>query len=141
MGNTWVRLTPNVFPSSWGMNALAVDVFTEGLVTFVEPKSVWQSQNYGVNWQITMQGLANVADRGLAGAKYGLNDIAYHPNGRLYLATVRGLYSKPLTSRSWEKLADTEVAERDVTGLLYTETRPGVLWLNTTDGVYTYEVQ
>lgn len=140
-GATWTRLTPNVFPSSWGLSALTVDLFTEGLVIFAEPKSVWQSENYGVNWQITTKGLGNVLDRGLAGAQFGLNDIAYHPTGRLYLASVRGLYTKVFTARNWEKVSDADFEQSNITSLLYTESHPSVLWLNTTDGVFTYSIQ
>jgi hypothetical protein len=136
LGATWTRLTPNVYPSLWGFNAIAVDVFTEGLVAFAEPQSVWQTANYGVNWQISTQGLEAVAS-----SQGGLNDLVYHPNGKLYVATVQGLYSKAFTAQLWEKTAGPDFAERTIGGLLYTETNAGTLWLNTVDGVYTYPIQ
>jgi hypothetical protein len=141
MGATWTRLTPNVYPASWGMNAIAVDVFTEGLVAFAEPKSVWQTANYGVNWQISTKGLETVADNNLAGGVFGLHDLVYHPNGRLYLATVRGLYTKEFAAQMWDQIASANFENSDVTSLLYTETNLGTLWLNTTEGVYTSATQ
>jgi hypothetical protein len=140
MGDTWTRLTPNVFPSSWGMSAIAVDVFTEGLVAFAEPKGVWQTSNYGVNWRISSKGLETVIDRGLVRARFGLNDLVYHPSGRLYLATVRGLYTKELTAQRWQKVTGAGFDALEITSLLYTETNLDTLWLNTTDGVYTYSI-
>jgi photosystem II stability/assembly factor-like uncharacterized protein len=140
-GETWVRLTPNVFPASWGMNSLTVDAYTQGLVVFAEPRSIWQSTNYGVNWQISQQGLETVAQRDVAGGVFGLNDVVYHPNGKLYLATVRGLYVKPLDGQAWTKLSGNRYDNVNVDELLYTESNLSVLWLNTDEGVYRYQVQ
>jgi hypothetical protein len=140
-GDHWVRLTPNVYPASWGMTALAVDLYTEGLVAFAEPRSVWQTSNYGVNWQITSKGLETVAQRDLAGALFGLHDLAYHPSGRLYLATVRGLYVKPFTGQMWSKISETSFDNVSITNLLYTETNLNQFWLNTPEGVYWYRIQ
>lgn len=50
-GKTWVRLTPKVEPASWGMTTIAVDPFIEGLIGFTEPKGVWTTENYGVDWK------------------------------------------------------------------------------------------
>lgn len=141
LGDSWVRLTPNVFPASWGMNSLALDVFTEGLVAFAEPRSVWQTANYGINWQVSTQGLETVAQRDLAGATFGLNDLVYHPTGRLYLATVRGLYSKEFDAQVWAKVAGALYDTTAITSLLYTETNPTLLWLNTEQGVYIHRIQ
>jgi hypothetical protein len=141
LGDSWVRLTPNVFPASWGMNSLALDVFTEGLVAFAEPRSVWQTANYGINWQVTTQGLETVAQRDLAGATFGLNDLVYHPIGRLYLATVRGLYSKEFNAQTWDKVTGAVYDNTAITSLLYTETNPTLLWLNTEQGVYIHRIQ
>lgn len=139
-GATWTRLTPNVYPASWGMNAVAVDVFIEGLLAFAEPKSVWQTSNYGVNWQTSMKGLENVANNGLAGGQFGLHDLVYHPNGQLYLATVRGLYVKAFNSQTWAKLVGVSFENSNINSLLYTESNSGTLWLNTSDGVYAIQL-
>jgi len=139
LGETWVRLTPNVYPASWGLNALAVDASTAGLVLFSEPKSVWQSLNYGVNWQTTSKGLEPVVDNGLPGGPFGLHDLTYHPDGQIYLGTVRGLYTKVLNGPIWAKVTDRNLANLDITGLLFTDSNPSVLWLNTTTGVFVYD--
>jgi photosystem II stability/assembly factor-like uncharacterized protein len=136
LGDSWVRLTPNVYPASWGMKALAVDLLTEGLVAFAEPRSVWQTSNYGVNWQITTKGLETVAQRDVAGGVFGLNDLVYHPSGRLYLATVRGLYTREFTAQVWNKITGVGYEESNLTSLLFTETNPGLIWINSDDGVY-----
>jgi hypothetical protein len=140
LGDTWTQLTPNVYPASWGMSAVAVDVYTDGLVAFAEPKSVWQTENYGVNWQISTMGLEALADSDLAGDTLGLLDLVYHPNGTLYLGTVEGLYTKGLSGQSWSKVTGSGFVDSAVNGLLYTESGLGTLWLNTADGVYTHQV-
>ena len=139
-GNTWVRLTPNVFPSSWGLSSLTADVYIEGLIGFAEPKGVWTTENYGADWQFSAEGLRNVIDRGIPGS-YGLNDLAYHPNDQFYLATVRGLYTKALADTDWEKVTETAYDLISVNSILYTESNLGKLWLNTADGVYIYTIQ
>jgi hypothetical protein len=140
LGDTWTQLTPNVYPASWGMSAVTVDVYTDGLVAFAEPKSVWQTENYGVNWQISTMGLEALADSDLAGDTLGLLDLVYHPNGTLYLGTVEGLYTKGLSAQSWSKVTGSGFVDSAVTGLLYTESSLGTLWLNAADGVYTHQV-
>lgn len=140
-GATWTRLTPNVFPASWGMNSVAADLFKAGLVAFAEPGSVWQSANFGVNWQVTNKGLETVADRGNFNGEFGLHDLLYHPDDHFFLATVRGLYRKDFAATTWEKVSDTPFDESVVYNLLYTETNLGTIWLNTEEGVFTYQVQ
>ncbi len=139
-GKTWVRLTPKVEPASWGMTAITADPFIEGLVGFVEPKGVWTTENYGVDWKFTTDGLQDVITSGVADSA-DLNDIVHHPNNQFYLATVRGLYSKPVAEKHWNKVTGTPYDSTAVTGLLFTESNPGVLWLNTADGVYTHSIQ
>ena len=138
LGDNWVKLTPNVYPALWGMSALAIDQETDGLVAFAEPRSVWQTINFGVNWQIVSSGLETVAHRDLAGGVFGLNDLLYHPDGWLYLATVRGLYSKEFSAQVWNKVTGTSYDNVAVSGLLFTDSNPGVLWLNTAAGVYRH---
>ncbi|MEZ4870323.1 MAG: hypothetical protein R3C14_53830 [Caldilineaceae bacterium] len=141
LGDTWVRLTPNIDPAPWGMSALAADPFIEGLVTFAEPKSVWFTENFGVNWQVTTKGLSNVVARSGSGAAFGLNDIVHHPSDQLYLATARGLYTKAATADTWTKIEDTSFDLIELTGILFTESSPNKLWLNSVDGVFTYEIE
>jgi hypothetical protein len=139
-GKTWVRLTPKVEPASWGMTAIAADPFIEGLIGFTEPKGAWITENYGVDWKFSTDGLQDVLNAGADGS-FGLNDIAHHPNGKLYLATVRGLYSKPMADKQWAKASGTPYDLTAITNLLFTESNPGTLWLNTPSGVYTYSIK
>lgn len=141
LGETWVRLTPNIDPAPWGMTAITADPFVEGLVAFSEPRSVWFTENFGVNWQVTTKGLSNVLDRGIAGAPFGLNDIVYHPGNQLYLATARGLYNKSTAASEWEKVEDTDFDLVELSGLLFTETASNKLWINSVDGVFVYIIE
>jgi len=141
LGETWVRLTPNIDPAPWGMSAITADPFIEGLVAFSEPRSVWFTENFGVNWQVTTKGLNNVLDRGIDGAAFGLNDIVYHPSDALYLATARGLYSKPSGDSQWVKIDETDFDLAELTGLLFTETAPEKLWINSVEGVFVYVIE
>ncbi len=142
MGATWVRLTPNINPAPWGMSAITANPFIEGQIAFVEPRSVWYTENFGVNWQVTTKGLSNVLDRGIQGAPFGLNDIVYHDeSGQLYIATARGLYQKSESANTWSKIEDTNFDLVEINGILFTETAPSMLWLNTEDGVFIYEIE
>lgn len=141
LGETWVRLTPNIDPAPWGMSAITADPFIEGLVAFSEPRSVWFTENFGVNWQVTTKGLSNVLDRGIEGAPFGLHDIVYHPSDELYLATARGLYRKANGDSQWVKIEDTDFDLTELTGLLFTETATGKLWINSVDGVFVYVIE
>jgi hypothetical protein len=141
LGDSWVRLTPNVFPATWGLNSLTVDLTIEGLIAFAEPRSVWQTENFGVNWQISTTGLETVAERDIAGGVYGLHDLVYHPNGWLYLATVRGLYAKEWNAQDWNKLIGADYDNSNLTGLLFTHSNPNLLWINSVDGVYVHYLQ
>ncbi len=140
LGESWVRLTPNIDPAPWSLTAITADPFTEGLLAFTEPRSVWFTENYGVNWQVTTKGLSNVLDRGVTGAPFGLFDIVYHPNDTIYLATARGLYMKSPASTEWIKVDDTDFDLAQINSLLLTETALDKIWLNTEDGVYLYVV-
>ncbi len=142
LGETWIRLTPNINPAPWSMTAITADPYTEGLVAFVEPRSVWFTENFGVNWQVTTKGLSNVLDRGISGALFGLNDILYHrQSGNLYLATARGLYMKSAASNTWTKIEDTGFDLSNITKLFYTESAPNQIWLSSDEGVYIYEIE
>lgn len=139
-GKTWVRLTPNVNPASWGMTSITADPFIEGMVGFTEPKGVWTTENYGVNWKFSADGLDDVIKPGKAGT-VGLNDLVHHTNGNLYLATVRGLYTKSLADKSWTKVAGVDYEDTAITSLLFTQSNSNTLWLNTEAGVFTYQIK
>lgn len=141
VGLNWVRLTPNVFPASWGMNAVTAALGRQGLLAFAEPRTVWQTANYGINWQISSKGLEAVAQSDVAGGVYGLNDLLYHPADTLYLATVRGLYTKPFSGQVWSKVVGARYENTHITGLVFTLSTPNQIWLNTTDGVYLHQVR
>ena len=141
LGESWVRLTPNIDPAPWSLTAITADPFTEGLLAFTEPRSIWFTENYGVNWQVTTKGLSNVLDRGVTGAAFGLFDIVYHPNDTLYVATARGLYEKSPASTNWSKVEDTDFDLVQINNVRLSETALEKIWLNTEDGVYIYAVE
>lgn len=140
LGATWVRLTPNVLPSPWGLNVVAADHAVQGLVAFAEPHGVWQTANFGVDWQVTATGLETVVERKLAGGVFGLNDLVFHPSGNLYLATVRGLYVREASATTWRKITGTTYDNLSISKIIYTAQAPDALWLNTAEGVYLYRV-
>lgn len=140
LGNSWVRLTPNVLPAPWGMSALAVDQTVQGRLAFAEPHGVWESANFGVDWQFISKGLETVVERKLAGGVFGLNDLAFHPGGTLFLATVRGLYAKDFAATSWKKISGTAYDDRAISQIVYNVQNPDVFWLNTPDGVYILDL-
>lgn len=142
LGETWVRLTPNIDPAPWSLTAITANPYIEGQIGFVEPRSVWFTENFGVNWQVTTKGLNNVLDRGVSGAPFGLNAIVYHnESDTLYLATARGLYEKSPTGNTWSKIEDTSFDLAEITGIVLTTGTSDMIWLNSDDGVYIYEVE
>jgi len=140
LGTTWSRITPLYAPNLWWISALEADPFTEGRLWFADPHGVWATNNNGAIWEFTWLGLEDVTYKDVPGATYGLNALVSHPTGRLYLGTVRGLYWKGLADPVWHKITGTSFDNTEITGLLFTETNPGILYVNTVDGVYRYTI-
>ncbi|MCS6825904.1 MAG: hypothetical protein NZ553_04740 [Caldilinea sp.] len=108
-----------------------------GLVWVVTAQGVWTTSDYGVNWSLYNRGLREfTALRALTP-----NAITYSDEGALYLATVRGLYTKSVADAAWRKVTGTSFDELPLSGLLLTESNPAMLWVNSAeDGVFVYRL-
>lgn len=140
-GATWRQITPDVYPAPWDFTALAVDPLTVGRIWFANSEGVWASADNGRTWQSSAAGLGNVVKRGVGGAESGLNELVLHPNEQLYLGTIRGLYTKPAGGNRWEKISGTPFDFTDISGILFTESTPERLYLNTAEGVHLVQIQ
>ncbi len=140
-GSAWTRLTPNVFPSPWGLSAMTVDPFNAGRLWFADTKGVWYSDDNGETWMFSASGLDNVVDKGIPGAPFGLNTLVYHPNDQIYLGTVRGLYTKASDAMTWRKVANSDYDLLSINDIIFTETNPAQLYLATEAGVYLLRVE
>jgi ligand-binding sensor domain-containing protein len=99
-------------------------------------KGVWATADFGINWGLTNRGLSSLASAG------NLNDLTYAFNGKLYLATARGLYEKDLAGKMWAKTSKTSFGNENLVSLLLTESNPDTLWINTEDeGVFIYRIE
>jgi photosystem II stability/assembly factor-like uncharacterized protein len=133
MGDTWVSIVDDTDVEPFHIRAVTADLRTGGQLWFVDSFGVWSTTDFGLNWSFSARGLGNVIDRGIPGAKFGLNDIEYQQDlEMLYLATVKGLYGKSYDGKTWLKIGGTS----EVRNLLLTETALDQLWLNTSKGVY-----
>jgi photosystem II stability/assembly factor-like uncharacterized protein len=141
-GNTWGQISPSGATAPFRITSLAVDPQAAGHVWVAEIQGVWSTQDNGLFWGLSNAGLTSVLDRGYAGRKLGLNDVVLHPNGTLYLGTGVGLYEKPAAGVAWAKTgaADAPFRLSSVQGILFTDSRPDVLWLNTDEGVFLHQI-
>lgn len=148
-GATWQPITPNIDPAPWDFTALAVDPFNMGRIWFASHQGVWASLDNGETWQSFSMGLESqllssdddaATDEASEDAT-GLNAVVLHPNEDLYLGTVRGLYVKPVGDNQWEKITGTAFDETAIDSILFTESNPGVLYLNTSEGVHLVQIQ
>lgn len=141
-GDTWGQISPSGATAPFRMTSLAVDPQAAGRVWVAEIQGVWSTQDNGLFWGLSNAGLSSVLDRGYAGRKLGLNDVVLHPEGMLYLGTSVGLYEKAVAATSWAKTdpADAPFRLAAVQSILFTDSRPDVLWLNTDRGVFLHQL-
>lgn len=146
-GATWQQITPNVDPSPWDFTALAVDPFIMGRIWFASPQGVWASLDNGQTWQAFSSGLdstllsTGAAAEDDAAGEAGLTAVVLHPNEDLYLGTARGLYVKAVGENQWTKITGTAFDDTTINRILFTESNPDVLYLNTTEGVHLVQIQ
>lgn len=134
-GDTWADITDaNQAPEEPGV--VVAQLKQAGAVWMVAGNGVWSTTNFGINWSLSNRGLSALARAG------DLNDLTYAFNGKLYLATARGLYEKPLTGKQWAKTSKTPFGNEKLVSLLLTESNPDTLWINTEDeGVFVYRIE
>lgn len=132
-GETWANITDaNKAPKS--LSAIVAQQKQAGALWTTATNGVWATENFGIQWGLTSRGLTTPSTR--------LNDITYAFNGKLYLATNRGLYEKDINGTIWSKVTGTSFGNEYIVNLLLTESNPTRLWVNTQDeGVFTYRVE
>lgn len=146
LGVTWARISPAFDSAPWWISALEADPLTAGRLWFADPHGVWATADNGGSWAVTSSGLEDVVYRDEPGASFGLDALIFHnprlggATQRLYLGTVRGLYWKGLADLMWHKIIGTGFDDRAIKGLLFTETNPGILYVNTIDGAFKYVI-
>ncbi|MBV7331322.1 hypothetical protein KFU94_24405 [Chloroflexi bacterium TSY] len=141
MGETWTRVTPNIYPAPFGLSMLTADPFDTGRVWFADAKGVWESLDNGETWHFTNEGLLNVVDRDIPGLEVGIFSLIVHPSDQIYLGTVRGIYSKPVNGTVWRKVVGTAFDHLTISEILFTETNPNLLYLNTSEGVHLVRIE
>ncbi len=134
-GETWADITdPNLTPEA--LKVVVAQLKQAGAVWMIAGNGVWATTDFGINWGLTNRGLSALASAG------NLNDLTYAFNGKLYLATARGLYEKDLNAKMWEKTNKTAFANEKLVSLLLTDSNPNTLWINTEDeGVFIYRIE
>ena len=134
-GETCANITdPNQAPEA--LSVVTAQLKQAGAVWMIAGKGVWATADFGINWGLTNRGLSSLASAG------NLNDLTYAFNGKLYLATARGLYEKELAGKIWAKTSKTSFGNENLVSLLLTESNPDTLWINTEDeGVFIYRIE
>ena len=101
------------------------------------------TQDDGASWREKSEGLADVIEPGPAGRSYGLLSLAQHPadpEHRLYLGTVRGLYTRSLADATWTKIAGQPFDALEVSDLLLLDAAPNDLYVTTPAGVFIHHL-
>jgi hypothetical protein len=134
-GETWANITdPNRAPEA--LRVVVAQLKQAGAVWMIAGKGVWATTDFGINWGLTNRGLSSLASAG------SLNDLTYAFNGKLYLATVRGLYEKTFDGKMWAKTSKTSFGNENLVSMLLTDSNPDTLWINTKDeGVFIYRIE
>ena len=97
-GATWSQSTPLGLEMGW-YGDLRLDRTLLGWVYAATYYGFFATQDDGASWQEKSEGLADVIEPGPTGRSYGLLSLAQRPadpEHRLYLGTVRGLYTRSL---------------------------------------------
>lgn len=139
-GNTWQNLTPKTEASLLHASAVDADPQTAGKIWSTDSQGVWVKAGIDESWTITFAGLQDLLVDSEAGPQLKLNDVVAHPNGSLYLATIHGLYTFSPDAAEWTKIVNGSFDSIEIYNILFTKSNPNVLWLNTANGVFTYNV-
>lgn len=135
-GETWVNLVDPATALE-SPSVLVAHQRQTGLIWVVTAQGVWTTSDYGVNWTLYNRGLREFTTLRAS----ALNAITYSNDGALYLATARGLYTKPGADAAWKKVTGTSFDGLYLSGLLLTESNPSLLWVNSAeDGVFVYRL-
>jgi photosystem II stability/assembly factor-like uncharacterized protein len=130
-GATWSVITPYLEGVELRISSLTADIFERGRVWFSDETGVWETLDDGQFWAFSNQGIDKEATP---------QTVVLHPGERLYLGATQGLYSRPAEGTRWSLVGDRGLPSQSVEEVLFTDSRPDVLWLNTVNGVFTYSV-
>ncbi len=141
-GATWSQSTPLGLEMGW-YGDLKLDRTQMGWVYAATYYGFFATQDDGASWQEKSEGLEDVIEPGSAGRRYGLLSLAQlpaDPEHRLYLGTVRGLYTRDLAEATWSKFAGQPFDALDVSDLLLLDAASGDLYVTTPAGVFIHRV-
>lgn len=140
IGTTWEDITPKTEASMLNISALDADPMTAGMLWTADDQGVWEKAGVDESWTITFAGLQDLLVDGESGPAIKINDVVAHPDGSLYLATPKGLYTLAAGDSEWTKVEGTSFDGIEIYNILFTDSSSDTLWLNTASGVFTYEV-
>ncbi len=141
-GVTWSQSTPLGLEMGW-YGDLALDRTQLGWVYAATHDGFFVTQDDGVSWQEKSEGLADVIEPGSATRSYGLLALAQRPadpGHRLYLGTVRGLYTRSLAENTWTKIAGQPFDALEVSDLLLLDAAGDDLYVTTPTGVFIHHL-
>ena len=141
-GATWSQSTPLGLEMGW-YGDLRLDRTLLGWVYAATYYGFFATQDDGASWQEKSEGLADVIEPGPAGRSYGLLSLAQlptDPEHRLYLGTVRGLYTRSLAETSWTKIAGQPFDALEISDLLLLDAAPDDLYVTTPAGVFVHHL-
>lgn len=141
-GENWTLTTP--LDPGWGwIGGLQVGRFQPGRVHVGTVYGFYETADDGIHWPSHSAGLEDVIDPGHADRSYGLFDIVEDPaspgsglSHRLYLGTMRGLYTRDPGQFEWRKVASQPYDGWEVRSLLLTDAAPARLFLGSDRGVF-----
>jgi photosystem II stability/assembly factor-like uncharacterized protein/WD40 repeat protein len=141
-GSTWSQSTPPELDMGW-FGALAVDRFASNTIYTAVARGFFYSADDGQHWQMNNAGLADALDPGTGGRPIGLLSLAQSAAGqpfRLYLGTVRGLYTTAALNAPWQKVTGVPFESLEVSALLLLDAAPDRLYVTTPAGVFVYNL-
>ena len=141
-GATWAQSTPAGLEMGW-YGDLRLDRTLLGPVYAATYYGFFATQDDGASWQEKSEGLTDVIEPGPAGRNYGLLSLAQHPTDpehRLYLGTVRGLYTRGLAEISWMKITGQPFDALEISDLLLLDVAPDDLYVTTPAGVFVHHL-
>jgi TolB protein len=141
-GATWTQSTPLGLEMGW-YGDLRLDRTLVGWVYAATYYGFFTTQDDGASWLNKSEGLTDAVEPGPAGRSYGLLALAQRPTDpghRLYLGTVRGLYTRSLAETTWTKIAGQPFDALAVSDLLLLDAAPAGLYVTTPGGVFIHHL-
>lgn len=135
-GETWANITDAATAPEL-LHMIVAHQTQAGSIWVVTNQGIWTTTDFGVNWELSNRGLRDFTTYGSG----NLNGVTNAFDGKLYLATSRGLYEQEVANGMWKKISGTSFGNKNLVGLLLTDSNPTLLWVNTSsDGVFIYRI-